>query len=155
MWQGSHPHWRCGGIEGTVLVFFLRGSLLSLYLWIAMLPLGRDRAISSESHVSFHVASKGISRMGVSSPSVCMRSRCSGVKPLWMCRQRCLAVRWSLLSCFTWYIVWCRSVLWSFISIMCSGAGLDASGVGRVSRMCEAGRLFEVALAVGAFISVA
>ena len=49
----------------------------------------------------------------------------------------------------------CRNVLWSFISIMCSGAGLDASSVGRVSGMRVAERLFEVALAAGAFISVA
>ena len=49
----------------------------------------------------------------------------------------------------------CRSVLWSFISVMCSGAGLDASGVGRVSGMCVAGRLFELALAAGACISLA
>jgi len=66
-------------------------------------------------------------------------------------RCECVAVRWSVLSCFTWYIVLCRSILWSFIPIMCSGAGLVASGVGRVWGMCVAGRLFEVALTAEAF----
>ena len=47
-----------------------------------------------------------------------------------------------------------RSVLWSFISIMCSGAGLVASGVGRVYGICVAGRLLEVELTV-AFIRLA
>jgi hypothetical protein len=37
-----------------------------------MLPLGRDRAMSSESHVSLHVALKGISKMGgPRHPGVC------------------------------------------------------------------------------------
>ena len=30
VWRGSHPHWRCGGVEGVVLVFFLWGNLLVL-----------------------------------------------------------------------------------------------------------------------------
>ena len=30
VWRGSHPHWRCGGVEGAVLVFFLWGNLLVL-----------------------------------------------------------------------------------------------------------------------------
>jgi hypothetical protein len=30
VWRGSHPHWRCGGVGGAVLVFFLWGSLLIL-----------------------------------------------------------------------------------------------------------------------------
>ena len=38
---------------------------------------------------------------------------------------------------------------------MCSGAGFDASGVGRVSGMCVAGRLFGVMLAVAALIKLA
>jgi hypothetical protein len=39
---------------------------------------------------------------------------------------------------------------------MCSGAGLVASGVGRVSNMCVSGRLLvEVALPVDAFIRLA
>ena len=55
------------------------------------------------------------------------------------------------------YMVYClcRSVLCAFLSIVCRGAGIDASDVGRVSGICMAGRLFEVALAVGAFINVA
>ena len=64
-------------------------------------------------------------------------------------------MRWSVLIWFTWYIVLCRSVLWSFISIMCSGAGLVASGVGRVSGICVAGRLLVVALGMVAFIRLA
>ncbi len=48
----------------------------------------------------------------------------------------------------------CRSVLWSVISIMCIGAGLDASGVGRLSGMCVAMRLFELTFAVEAFIKL-
>ena len=67
----------------------------------------------------------------------------------------CFAARWSVLSRFTWYVVLCRSVLWSCISIMWSGAGLVVSGVGRVSGMCVAGRLLEVALPAGAFIRMA
>jgi hypothetical protein len=43
-------------------------------------------------------------------------------------------------------MVLCRSVLWSFISIICSGSGLVASGVWRVSGMCVAGRLLVVVL---------
>ena len=42
----------------------------------------------------------------------------------------------------------CRSVLWSVIYIMCSGAGFGVSGVGRVSGMSVAGRLCEVMFAV-------
>jgi hypothetical protein len=30
VWRGSHPHCRCGGVGGAVLVFFLCGSLLIL-----------------------------------------------------------------------------------------------------------------------------
>ncbi len=30
VWRGSQPHWRCGGVGGAVLVFFLLVSLLSL-----------------------------------------------------------------------------------------------------------------------------
>ena len=67
----------------------------------------------------------------------------------------CFAVRWSVLIWFTWYIILCRNVLWSLISIMCSGAGLVASGVGRVSGICLAGRLLEVALGMVAFIRLA
>ena len=52
-------------------------------------------------------------------------------------------------------MVLCRSVLWSFISIMCSGAELVASGVGRVSGMCVAGRLLVVVLGVVDFSRVA
>jgi hypothetical protein len=77
------------------------------------------------------------------------------VKQLSICWQRCFAERWFVLSCLTWYIVLCRSVLWSVISVMCNGAGLDASGVGRVSGICVAGRLFGVMFAVKAFIKLA
>ncbi len=111
--------------------------------------------VSSGSQVAFHVARKGIYRMGVSSSSGCMRARCSGVKPLLICWQRCFPERWSVLRCLTLYIVLCRSVLWSVISIMCSGAGLDASGVGRVPGMCVAGHLLGVMFAVEAFIKLA
>ena len=38
---------------------------------------------------------------------------------------------------------------------MCSGAGFDASGVGRVFGMCVAGRLFVVTFAVVALIKFA
>ena len=44
--------------------------------------------------------------------------------------------------------------MWSFISIMCNGAELVESGVGRVSGMCVPKRLLEVALAAEAFIRV-
>ncbi len=30
VWRGIHPHWRCGGVGGTVLVFFLGAILLVL-----------------------------------------------------------------------------------------------------------------------------
>ena len=30
VWRGSHPHWRCGGVGGAVLVFFFGGYLLAL-----------------------------------------------------------------------------------------------------------------------------
>jgi hypothetical protein len=30
VWRGSHPHWRCGGLGGAVLIFFLWCSLLIL-----------------------------------------------------------------------------------------------------------------------------
>jgi hypothetical protein len=89
-----------------------------------------------------------MSKMGVSSSSGCMRARYYGVKPLSACWQRCLAERWSVLRCLTWYIVLYRSVLWSVIFVMCSGAGFDASGVGRVSGMLVAGRLFGLTFAV-------
>jgi len=66
------------------------------------------------------------------------------------------AERWSVLSCLTGYIVLCRSVLWSVISIMCSEAVLDASDVGRVLSMWVVGRLFGVMFAaVEAFIKLA
>ena len=45
--------------------------------------------------------------------------------------------------------------MWSVISIMCSGAGFDVSGVGRVSGVGVAGRLFEVMFAVEVFIRLA
>ncbi len=38
---------------------------------------------------------------------------------------------------------------------MCNGARLDVSGVGRVSGMCVAGRLFGLTFAVEAFIKLA
>ena len=38
---------------------------------------------------------------------------------------------------------------------MFNGTGLDASGIGRVSGMCVAGRLFGVMFAVEAFIKLA
>ena len=52
-------------------------------------------------------------------------------------------------------MVLCRSVSWSFISIMCSGAGLVASDVGRVSGMCVVGLLLLEALGIVAFIRLA
>ena len=55
----------------------------------------------------------------------------------------------------TWYIVLYRSVLWSLISVMCGGAGLVASGVGRVSGMCVVGPLLVEALGIVAFIRTA
>ena len=64
-------------------------------------------------------------------------------------------MRWSVLSWLTRYIILCRSVLWSVISIMCSRAGFDVSGIGRVSGMCVAGRLFEVMFDVEVFIRLA
>ncbi len=120
-----------------------------------MLPLGRDLAVSSEIHAAFHVAWKGMSRMGVSSSSGCMRVSCSGVKPLPMCWQSCIAVRWSVLSWLAWSIVLCRSILWSVISVTCSGAGFVVSGVGRVTCICVAGRLFGLMLVMGVVIRLA
>ncbi len=120
-----------------------------------MLPLGRDLAVSSDSHVASHVTWKGMSSMGVSSSSECMRVRCSGLKPLPMCWQSCFVVRWSVLSWFAWYIVLCRSVLRPVISVICSGAGLFVSGVGRVSGMCVVRRLFGMVFVVDADIRLA
>ncbi len=111
--------------------------------------------VSSESHVACHVTSKGMASMGVSSSSGHTRARCFGVKRLCTCWQRCFVVRGSVLIWFTWYIVLCRRVLWSFISFMCSGTGLVASGVGRVSGMCVAGRLLVVALRMVVFMRLA
>ena len=56
--------------------------------------------MSSESHVAFHVTSKGITRMGVSSSSRHLRAKCSGVKPLWTC--------WVVLGCvgICWEAIW-------------------------------------------------
>ncbi len=45
--------------------------------------------------------------------------------------------------------------MWSVISVMCSGAWLDASAVGKESGMCVAGRLFGLMFAVDAFIKLA
>ncbi len=111
--------------------------------------------MSSEIHAAFHVAWKGMSRMGVSSSSGCMRVSCAGVKPLSMCWQSCFTVRCSVLGWLAWYIVLCRSVLWSVISVMNIGAGLFVSGVGRVSGMCVAGRLFGLMFVVEAVIRLA
>ncbi len=111
--------------------------------------------MSSEIHAALHVAWKGISRMGVSSSSGCMRVSCSGVKPLSICWQSCFAIRWSVLSWLAWYIVLCRSVLWSVISVMSSGAGFVVSGVGRVSGICVAGRLFGLMVVMEAVIRLA
>ncbi len=119
------------------------------------MPLGRDLAVSSEIHVAFYVARKGMSSMGVFSSSECMRVRCSGLKSLSMCWQSCFAVRWSVLSWLAWYIVLCRSVLRSAISVMSSGAGLVVSGVGRVSGMCVGRRLFGLMLVVEAVVRLA
>ena len=46
-----------------------------------MFPLWRDLTVSSESHVGFHRTSKGMSRMGMSSSSGCMRElfRCEAI----------------------------------------------------------------------------
>ena len=111
--------------------------------------------MSSEIHVAFHVARKGMSSMGVSSSSECMRVRCSGLKPLSMCWQSCFVVRWSVLSWLAWYIVLCRSVLRSVISVMSSGAGLVVSGEGRVSGMLVVRRLLGLILMVEAVIRLA
>ena len=108
--------------------------------------------MSSESHVDFHVAWKGMSSMGVSSSSECMRVRCSGLKPLLMCWHSCFAVRWSVFSCLAWYIVLCRSVFLSVISVISSGAGFVVSGIGRMSGICVIVRLFGLMLVVGAII---
>jgi hypothetical protein len=112
--------------------------------------------VSSEIHAAFHVAWKGISRMGVSSSSGCMRLSCSDVKPLSMCWHSYFVVRWFVLSWLAWYIVlWRRSVMWSVISVMSSGTGFVVSGVGRVSGICVAGHLFGLMLVVGAVIRLA
>ncbi len=52
-------------------------------------------------------------------------------------------------------MVLCKRVLWSVISVVCSGAGLDGSGVGKDSGMCVAGRLFGLMVAVEVFIKLA
>ena len=111
--------------------------------------------MSSEGHVDFHVAWKGMSSIGVSSSSECMRVRCCGLKPMLMCWQSCFAVRWSVFSCLAWYIVLCRSVFLSVISVIRSGAGFVVSGVGRVSGICALGRLFWLMLVVGVDIRLA
>ena len=61
-------------------------------------------------------------------------------------------MRWSVLSCLAWYSVVCRRVLWEVISVMCSGAVFDMSGVGRVSGIGMIGRLFGLMLVLGAVI---
>ena len=111
--------------------------------------------MSSESHVGFHEAWKGMSSMGVSSSSGCMRVRWSGLKPLLMCWQSCFAVRWSVCSCLAWYIVLCRSVFLSVISVIRRGAWFVVSRVGRVSGICVLGRLFWLMLVVGVDIRLA
>ena len=108
--------------------------------------------MSSESHVGFHVAWKGMSSMGVSSSSGCMRVRWSGLKPLSMCWQSCFAVRWSVFNCLAWYIVLCRSVFLSVISVTRSGAWFVVSGVGRMSGICVIVRLFGLMFVVDAII---
>ncbi len=108
--------------------------------------------MSSESHVDFHVALKGMSIMGVSSSSGCMRVSCSGWKPLYIWLHSCFAVRWSVVSCLAWYSVTCRSVLWALISVTYSGAGFVVSSVGRVSGIGMIGRLFGLMCVVGAII---
>ena len=60
-----------------------------------------------------------------------------------------------MLSWLTCYIVLCGSIVWFVISIMCNRAGCDVSGVGRVSGICMAGRLFEVMFAQGVCIRLA
>ncbi len=52
-------------------------------------------------------------------------------------------------------MVLCKRILWSVISVMCGGAGLDGSGVGKDSGMCVAGRLFGLMVAVEVFIKLA
>ena len=52
-------------------------------------------------------------------------------------------------------MVLCRSVLWSVISVMCSGAVFVVSGVGRMSWICVAGRLFVLMLVVRADVRLA
>ena len=111
--------------------------------------------MSSESHVGFHVAWKGMSNMGVSSSSGCMRVRWSGLKPLLMCWQSCFAVRWSVFNCLAWYIVLCRSIFLSVISVIRSGAEFVVSRVGRVSGICALERLFWLMFLVEAGIRLA
>ena len=64
-------------------------------------------------------------------------------------------MRYYVLIWFTWCIVLCRSDLWSFISSMCSGAGLVVSVVGRVSGMRVDGPLLVEALRIVALIRLA
>ena len=61
-------------------------------------------------------------------------------------------MRWSVLSCLAWYSVVCRRVLWEVISVTCSGAVFDMSGVGRVSGIGMIERLFGLMLVLGAVI---
>ena len=61
-------------------------------------------------------------------------------------------MRWSVFSCFAWYIVLCRSVFLSVISVIRSGAGFVVSRVGRVSGICVLGRLVWFVVLVDAVI---
>ena len=45
--------------------------------------------------------------------------------------------------------------MWSVISVIISGAGFVVSGVGRVSGICVARRLFGLMLVLGAFVRLA
>ncbi len=70
-----------------------------------MLPLGRDRIVSSESHVACHATSKGMAKMGVSSSSGHTRERC-----FW--RKAVVNVLAKMLGCkvvcfYLIYVVYC------------------------------------------------
>ncbi len=48
-----------------------------------------------------------------------------------------------------------KRVLWSVISVMWIGSGLDGSSVGKDSGMCVAGRLYGLMVPVDVFIKLA
>jgi len=46
--------WARRGVGGVILVFFFKGGLRQVWMWINVFPLGRNVTISSVNHMGFH-----------------------------------------------------------------------------------------------------